>query len=186
MASGGPTEASYLRPRRSKLTVAHPTAGTVIDHLDRRGAALHTAPSLHPFSAARTNPGHERVGQALRFCLSDFVRMKGVPARGAARLRPRPWPAQYERRWASWVLVLARSACPLMGNPVGNLVHAMLTMAVAVEPPNVAVRPIFRSPGTTCRSIRRLRDFQNICSLMGGRASLPVAADRRRGARSGR
>jgi hypothetical protein len=33
----------YLRPRRSRPTVAHPTAGTVIDHLDRRGAALHTA-----------------------------------------------------------------------------------------------------------------------------------------------
>ena len=45
---------------------------------------------------------------------------------------------------------------------------------------------IFCSPGTTCRSIRRLRDSQNICCLMGGRASLPVAADRRRGARSGR
>ena len=44
----------------------------------------------------------------------------------------------------------------------------------------------FRSPGTTCRSIRRLRDSQNTCCLMGGRASLPVAADRRRGARSGR
>ena len=43
-----------------------------------------------------------------------------------------------------------------------------------------------RSPGTTCRSIRRLRDSQNTCCLMGGRASLPVAADRRRGARSGR
>ncbi len=45
---------------------------------------------------------------------------------------------------------------------------------------------IFRSPGTTCRSMRRLRDSQNTCCLMGGRASLPVAADRRRGARSGR
>jgi hypothetical protein len=86
MASCGPTEASYLRPRRSRLTVAHPTAGTVIDHLDRRGAALHTAPSLHPFPAARTNPGHERVGQALRFRLSDLVKMKAVPARTCMRL----------------------------------------------------------------------------------------------------
>jgi hypothetical protein len=35
---------------------------------------------LHPFPAAQ-NPGHERVGQALRFCLSDFVIIKAVPAR---------------------------------------------------------------------------------------------------------
>jgi hypothetical protein len=35
---------------------------------------------LHPFPAAQ-NPGHEHVGQALRFCLSDLVRMKDVPAR---------------------------------------------------------------------------------------------------------
>src|SRR5215813_9983698 len=35
---------------------------------------------LHPFLAAQ-NPGCEHVGQALRFCLSDLVRMKDVPAR---------------------------------------------------------------------------------------------------------
>ena len=43
-----------------------------------------------------------------------------------------------------------------------------------------------RCPGTTRRSMRRLRNSQNTCCLMGGRASLPVAADHRRGARSGR
>jgi hypothetical protein len=41
---------------------------------------------LYPFPAARTNPGHERVGQALRFCLSDLVRMKGVPAARGSRI----------------------------------------------------------------------------------------------------
>ena len=35
---------------------------------------------LQPFLLAQ-NPGYKRVGQALRFCLSDLVRMKGVPAR---------------------------------------------------------------------------------------------------------
>jgi hypothetical protein len=45
MASGGPTEASYLRPRRSRPTVAHPTAGTVIDHWIG-GGLLCTAPSI--------------------------------------------------------------------------------------------------------------------------------------------
>jgi hypothetical protein len=35
---------------------------------------------LHPFPAAQ-NPGYEHVGQALRFCLSDLVIMKDVPAR---------------------------------------------------------------------------------------------------------
>ena len=35
--------------------------------------------ALHPFPAAQ-NPGQQRVGQALRFCLSDLVRMKDVPA----------------------------------------------------------------------------------------------------------
>jgi hypothetical protein len=35
---------------------------------------------LHPFPAAQ-NPGCEHVGQALRFCLSDLVIMKHVPAR---------------------------------------------------------------------------------------------------------
>jgi len=35
---------------------------------------------LQPFLLAQ-NPGYKRVGQALRFCLSDLVRMKSVPAR---------------------------------------------------------------------------------------------------------
>src|SRR6266536_2471247 len=35
---------------------------------------------LYPFLAAQ-NPGYENVGQALRFCLSDLVKMKRVPAR---------------------------------------------------------------------------------------------------------
>src|SRR5262249_50784009 len=35
---------------------------------------------LLPFLAAQ-NPGYEHVGQALRFCLSDLVKMKAVPAR---------------------------------------------------------------------------------------------------------
>jgi hypothetical protein len=52
-------------------------AGTVIDHLV--GGGLPSIP-LHPFPAAQ-NPGHERVGQVLRFCLSNFVIIKAVPAR---------------------------------------------------------------------------------------------------------
>jgi hypothetical protein len=43
------------------------------------------------------------------------------------RVRPRPWraDAQYEGRWASWVLVLSRAAFVLVAsNPVGDLVHA--------------------------------------------------------------
>jgi hypothetical protein len=43
------------------------------------GASLLCIP-LHPFPAAQ-NPGYEHVGQALRFCLSDLVIMKDVPAR---------------------------------------------------------------------------------------------------------
>src|SRR5262249_41470926 len=35
---------------------------------------------LHPFLLAQ-RPGSEHVGQALRFCLSDFVKMKVIPAR---------------------------------------------------------------------------------------------------------
>jgi hypothetical protein len=35
---------------------------------------------LLPFLAAQ-NPGYEHVGQALRFCLSDLVIIKAVPAR---------------------------------------------------------------------------------------------------------
>jgi hypothetical protein len=35
---------------------------------------------LHPFPVAQ-NPGCEHVGQVLRFCLSDLVIMKNVPAR---------------------------------------------------------------------------------------------------------
>ena len=35
---------------------------------------------LQPFLLAQ-NPGYKRVGQALRFCLSDLVKIKAVPAR---------------------------------------------------------------------------------------------------------
>jgi hypothetical protein len=41
--------------------------------------------------------------------------------------RPRPWraDAQYEGRWASWVLVLSRAAFVLSrATPVGDLIHA--------------------------------------------------------------
>ena len=39
---------------------------------------------LQPFLLAQ-NPGYKRVGQASRFCLSDLVRMKSVPARPRGR-----------------------------------------------------------------------------------------------------
>jgi hypothetical protein len=42
------------------------------------GGGLLSIP-LHPFPTVQ-NPGHEHVGQALRFCPSDVVRMKDVPA----------------------------------------------------------------------------------------------------------
>src|SRR5262245_65630404 len=42
--------------------------------------ALLNAIFLLPFLAAQS-PGYEHVGQALRFCLSDLVKMKAVPAR---------------------------------------------------------------------------------------------------------
>src|SRR5262249_43618572 len=42
--------------------------------------ALLNAIFLRPFLAAQL-PGSEHIGQALRFCLSDLVKMKVVPAR---------------------------------------------------------------------------------------------------------
>ena len=55
---------------------------------------------LQPFLLAQ-NPGYKRVGQALRFCLSDLVRMKSVPARPQPSARdfgqPRLWEALRQR-----------------------------------------------------------------------------------------
>src|SRR6266511_5167520 len=77
MASGGPTEASYLRPRRFQThgSLAPRPVRSLITWI---GGGLLSIP-LYPFPPAQ-NPGYEHVGQALRFCLSDLVRMKGVPA----------------------------------------------------------------------------------------------------------
>ena len=86
---------------------------------------------LQPFLLAQ-NPGYKRVGQALRFCLSDLVRMKSVPARPRGRTTSASTLAS--RRSIRKALgfmgagPLARSACPLMGNPVGNLVHTALEL----------------------------------------------------------
>ena len=49
----------------------------------RLGGGLLSIP-LNPFPAAQ-KPGYEHVGQALRFYLSDLVRMKDVPARTSQR-----------------------------------------------------------------------------------------------------
>jgi hypothetical protein len=43
-------------------------------------ACAGSAVFLLPFLATQL-PGYEHVGQALRFCLSDLVKMKAVPAR---------------------------------------------------------------------------------------------------------
>ena len=87
---------------------------------------------LQPFLLAQ-NPGYEHVGQALRFCLSDLVRMKAY-RRARSPRRSTSASTLASRRSIRKALgfmgagPLARSACPLIGNPVGNLVHAALKL----------------------------------------------------------
>jgi hypothetical protein len=50
-------------------------------------ACAGSAVFLLPFLAAQL-PGYEHVGQALRFCLSDLVIMKHVPARTYSPSKP--------------------------------------------------------------------------------------------------
>jgi hypothetical protein len=85
--------------RRQRWFIAGLQSGEIGSCTMRSIIALHSGASLlciplHPFPAAQ-NPGYEHVGQALRFCLSDLVIMKDVPARTCTArelgLDPQTW-----------------------------------------------------------------------------------------------
>ena len=95
-------------------------AGTVIDRLEGRRAAVHIALSIPVCS----KPREERVGQALRFCLSHLVRRKDVSARpqpSALDFGPRGQQTPIAKgAGLSWVLgPLVRSAVVSWDDPGG-------------------------------------------------------------------
>src|SRR5215831_15901043 len=97
---------------------------TVIDHLDSPSCF-----GLYSLSIPARSKPWVRVYRASLALLPQPPRQNksstGADVR-CAQARPRPWraDAQYEGRWASWLLVLARAAIvPVASNPVGNLVH---------------------------------------------------------------
>jgi len=71
---------------------------------------------------------YEHTGQALRFCLSDLVIIKAVPARTCtAREVGLDLGEQTLNTKALGFMgagPLARSVCPVASNPIGDLVHA--------------------------------------------------------------
>src|SRR6266508_2161574 len=75
--------------------------------------------------ATRSAISSMRASSCSSFCVSRR-------AHDAQTIAPRPWraDAQYEGRWASWLLVLSRAALvlsratPVASHSVGDLVHA--------------------------------------------------------------
>jgi hypothetical protein len=125
-------------------------------HLACAGSAVF----LLPFLAAQ-RPGHEHVGQALRFCLSDLVIMKDVPARTctANLLKLRPQFFQSCLLASIHRLVIRSGLSSRSAKSVGGHSPPISNLSLAAKPPAMA------AIGQAARQPRAICDQSGLCRM---------------------